>query len=89
LVISDPASRVAFLVCLVTFTIAWAVGFWIVTGAIKDARQSGHRYWLINPAARLAGYRKINWKLLGWSVAVGLMSIAAAAAIGFLAGEPS
>jgi hypothetical protein len=89
LIINDPVSRLAFLVCWFVFTIAWAIGFWIVTGAIKNARQSGHRYWLINPLAKLAGYRKMNGKLLLWSIAVGLAAITTAIAIGFFAGEPA
>jgi hypothetical protein len=72
LVVKDPAIQAAILVLMAIFTIAWMVGFWVNTGVIRDARESGHRYWLINPLAMLAGYRQMNWKIYLWYMFVGL-----------------
>ena len=87
-VVKNPAMQVLLWVLMIIFMIAWIVNFWISTGAIRDARQSGYRYWLINPRAALAGYRKVNRKIYLWSMFVGLISIAAVFAIVFFAGEP-
>jgi|SRR5580698_7192879 hypothetical protein len=87
LVVKNPALQALLGLLLIIFTIAWMVGFWINTGAIKDARQSGYRFWLINPRAVITGYRKMNWKLYLWSMLIGGISIAAALAIHFYADE--
>jgi hypothetical protein len=53
---------------MVLFMLAWMVAFWVQRGTIRDARQSGHRYWFVNPLAILAGYRAMNWNLYLWSM---------------------
>ena len=88
-VIKNPVINVILIVLMLVFTGAWMVGFWVHTGRIRDARESGHRYWLINPLAILAGYRAMNWKLYLLSIFVGLLAWAAVFAIGFFAAEPS
>jgi hypothetical protein len=38
---------------------AWMVAFWAGTERIKRARQSGYRFWAINPLATFYSYQ---WK---------------------------
>jgi hypothetical protein len=88
-VIKNPVINVILIALMIVFTGAWMVGFWVHTGSIRDARESGHRYWLINPLAIFAGYRAMNWKLYLSSIFVGLLALVAVFVIGFFAAEPS
>jgi hypothetical protein len=88
-VVKSPAVNAILIVLMIIFTGAWMVGFWIQTGAIRDARESGHRYWLLNPLAILTGYRTMNWKPHLSSVFIGLLAaLAAIFLIGLFASEP-
>ena len=73
---------------MIIMLIAIMVNFWISTERIKDARLSGHRYWLINPRAILAGYRKMNWKRYFWSWTIMILCGAAFLLIFFATAEP-
>ena len=86
--IKNPVVSAVLIVLMIVFAAAWMVGFWVQTGTIRDARESGHRYWLINPRAILTGYRAMNWKLYLASVLMGLIALAAIFVIGFFASEP-
>ena len=88
LVVKDPAINAVLFVLWTILMIAWMVGFWVSTEGIKAARKSGHRYWFINPRARLAGNRAMNWKLYWLSIFIGLLAWAAAFVIAFWAAEP-
>jgi hypothetical protein len=61
----------------ITFTVAWMVGFWAITGSIKDARQAGYRYPLINPLAVLAGFRTKKYLVFLVSWLIGAAAIGA------------
>jgi hypothetical protein len=87
-VVKNPAVNAILIVLMIVFTGSWMVGFWIQTGTIRDARESGHRYWLLNPRAILTGYRAMNWKLYLSSKIIGLLAFAAIFLIGFFASEP-
>ena len=88
LVVKDPAINAVLFALWTIFMIAAMVGFWVGTERIKAARESGHRYWLINPRAIRAGYRAMNWKLWWLSIFIGLLAWAAFFVIAFWAAEP-
>jgi hypothetical protein len=87
-VVKNPAVNAILIVLMIVFTGAWMVGFWIQTGTIRDARESGYRYWLLNSRAILSGCRAMNWKLYLSSVFIGLLALAAIFLIGLFASEP-
>jgi hypothetical protein len=88
LAVKNPAVNAVLLALWVVIMIAVCVGFWAGTERIKQSRLSEHRYWLINPRAILAGYRKMNWKLYFGSWIIGLLSLLAFFSIFFAAAEP-
>ena len=42
---------------------ACMVVLWIHLGALRDARESGHPYWMMNPLAILVGFRAMNLRV--------------------------
>jgi hypothetical protein len=87
-VVKNPTVNAILIVLMIVFAGAWMLSFWIQTGTIRDARESGHRYWLLNPRAILAGYRAMNWKLYLSSIFIGLLALAAIFLIGLFGSEP-
>jgi len=79
-------AKAAIVALMILFVVAWIVAFWVHTDAVKAVRRSGYRYWFFDP---FAIYRAMNWKLYLWSMFAGLLALAAAIAIAFVAGEPS
>jgi hypothetical protein len=66
--------NVLLLLLMILFVLAWMVAFWVQTGTIRDARESGHPYWMVNPRAIIAGYRAMNFWLYGAALLVGGVS---------------
>jgi ABC-type spermidine/putrescine transport system permease subunit I len=89
LAVKSPAISAVLVALWLVGTVAFCVSFWARTETIKQSRLSGHRYWLINPRAIFAGYRKTNWTLYFWSLLIGLLSVAASFLIFFVAAEPN
>jgi hypothetical protein len=55
--------QVLLILLWVAGTALWMAGFWAATGMIKEARESGHRYWLVNPRATIASLKGRNFGL--------------------------
>jgi hypothetical protein len=79
--------EVLLLPLFILFVLSWMVGFWLCAGTIRAIRESGHRYWMINPFAVVAGFRALNFRLYLAACGVGAVSLLLIVAICILTGR--
>ena len=63
------------------FFAAMATGMWANSRMMKRMRESGYRYWLINPMSSFAAWRSIEFPIFILAVLVGAGAVMALKAL--------